>query len=132
VLQWISWCMYIFKLLFSLDICPGVRLLDHMVVLYLGIFFKFMFVFCQATYLVVSYIPTRDEPEPLAAKVQTSNHWTAREFSIFSFLRNLHTVLHSGSTIYILTNSVGEFTFLHTPSSIYCWQIFWWWPFWPV
>ena len=40
--------------------------------------------------------------------------------SIFSFLRNLHTVLHSGCTIYITTNSVGGFPFLHTLSSIYC------------
>ena len=35
--------------------------------------------------------------------------------SIFSFLRNLHTVLHSGRTNYIPTNSVRGFPFL-TPS----------------
>ena len=39
--------------------------------------------------------------------------------SIFSFLRNHHTVLHSAVSIYIPTNSVGGFPFLHTLSSIY-------------
>ena len=56
-------CMYLFKLCFSLDMCPGVGLLNHMVVLFLV------------------------------------------------FLRNLHTVLHSGWTNLIPTNSEGEFPF---------------------
>ena len=37
-----------------------------------------------------------------------------------SFLRNLHTVFQIGISIYIPTNNVREFLFLHTPSSIYC------------
>ena len=32
----------------------------------------------------------------------------------------------------ISINSVDRFLFLHTLSSIYCLQIFWWWPFWLV
>ena len=44
--------------------------------------------------------------------------------SIFSFLRNFHTVFHKkcklAVPIYIPTNSVGWFPFLHTFSSIYC------------
>ena len=43
--------------------------------------------------------------------------------SISSFLRNLHTVLHSGLLVCIPTNSVRGFPFLHTLSSIYCLQI---------
>ena len=39
--------------------------------------------------------------------------------SIFSFLRNLHGVFHSVVPIYISTNSVGGFPFLHTLSCIY-------------
>ena len=39
--------------------------------------------------------------------------------SIWSFLRKLHTIIHSGWPIYILTKSVREFPFLHTLSSIY-------------
>ena len=34
--------------------------------------------------------------------------------------------------IYIPTNSVGGFPFLHTLSRIYCLWIFCWWPFWQV
>ena len=40
--------------------------------------------------------------------------------SIFSSLWNLHAILQSGSTIYVPSNSVGGFSFLHTLSSIYC------------
>ena len=35
-------------------------------------------------------------------------------------------------SVYIPTNSVGGFPFLHILSKIYYLQIFWWWPFWLV
>ena len=44
--------------------------------------------------------------------------------SIFSFLRDLHTVLHSGASIYIITNCVRGFPLLHTLSRIYCCRFF--------
>ena len=50
--------------------------------------------------------------------------------SIFTFVRNLHTVLHSGYIRLLLHNSVGGFPFLHMLSNIYCLWIFWWQPFW--
>jgi len=37
-----------------------------------------------------------------------------------NFLRTLHTVLRMVVSIYLPTKSVGEFPFLHTPSSIHC------------
>ena len=37
---------------------------------------------------------------------------------IFSFIRNLYNVFHSGSSTYIPTNSVGGFSFLHIVSGI--------------
>ena len=40
--------------------------------------------------------------------------------SISSFLRNFHTVLQSGCTSCISTNSIRGFPFLHTLSSIFC------------
>ena len=51
--------------------------------------------------------------------------------SIFSFLRNLHTVLHVAIPhvaipIYIPPKSVRAFPCLHTLSSIYCLLTFWW------
>ena len=48
------------------------------------------------------------------------------------FWRNFHTVLHSGYTISIPTNSVGGFSSLYILSSIYCVYTFCWWPFWSV
>ena len=44
--------------------------------------------------------------------------------SIFSFLRNLHTVLTVAAQIYISTNTVGEFLFLHTSPAFIIYRLF--------
>ena len=41
LLPCLGWCMYLFELLFSPDICPGVGLQEYMAVLFLGFFFFF-------------------------------------------------------------------------------------------
>jgi len=39
--------------------------------------------------------------------------------TVFSFVRNLHTVFHNGIPIYIPTNIIRRFPSLHTLSNIY-------------
>ena len=57
---------------------------------------------------------TRDWTWAPAVKVPSPNNWTPRELSIFNALRNfLMTVL-----IYIPTNSIQVFSFLHTLTSL--------------
>ena len=55
VLQWTCWLMYLCKLWFSLDRCPGVGLLDQMVVLFL-VFWGISILF--STVVVPIYIST--------------------------------------------------------------------------
>ena len=44
---------------------------------------------------------------------------------VFSFLRNLHTVFSIvAAPVYIPTNSVGGFLFLHTPFSVVVCRLF--------
>ena len=50
---------------------------------------------------------------------------TARSYGT-SIFKELFSIV--AAPIYIPTNLIGEFPSLHTLSSIYCLQIFWWWP----
>ena len=50
--------------------------------------------------------------------------------SIFSSLRNLHTVSTVAAPIYIPTNNVQGFPFLHILANICYLCSFWWYPFW--
>ena len=52
--------MYPFKGMYSLDVCPGVGLLDHMVVLFLVIYENFMLF---STVVAAIYIPTNNVGE---------------------------------------------------------------------
>ena len=49
--------------------------------------------------------------------------------SISSFLRNLHTVFHSGYQ-FTFPPTVQEVSLFFTFSGTYCFWTFWWWPFW--
>ena len=55
VLLWTLGCLYLFELWFSLDICPGVGLLDHVVFLYL-VFWGITILF--SIMIAPIYIPT--------------------------------------------------------------------------
>ena len=54
-----------------------------------------------------------------------AQEWDGRVIcsSVFSFLRNLHS---GYIPIYIPTDGIGKFPYLHTLCSIYCLWIFWW------
>ena len=60
-------------------------------------------------------------------------HWIYAEMRLLdhmvvlflSFWGTLHTIFHSGKTIYILTNSAQSFTFLHIHANICLSCLFW-------
>jgi len=52
--------------------------------------------------------------------------------SIAEFLRNLHSLLHSGCTDLHFHKQCRSIAFLYTLSRISCLYTFWWWPLKPV
>ena len=87
----------------------------HMVVLFLGFFFYF--IFFSGLYLWHVEVPklgVESEPQLLAYDTATAT-W---DLSVFSSLRNLHTVFTVAAPVYIPTSSVQGFPFLHTLTNI--------------
>ena len=112
--------MYLFELvLFSSGKYPEVKLLYHMVVLFSIFFFKFFFwLHCTACGILVPRPGI--EPGPSSMRVQSPNHWTAREFP------ERHAFLTAGSSKLLnarvtCATIVASFLF-HTPG--FCVQSF--------
>ena len=81
----------------SFGVYPEVELLDH-ISFYIPFLFSFSFLAVPRSLRDLSS-PTRVWTWAWAVKALSPNHWTAREFPIFHFLRNHHTVFHSSCII---------------------------------
>ena len=66
--------MYLFKLWFPLDICPGVGLLNHMIALLIVFFFFFCASILFSMVAAAIYIPTNSVGRFLKAILVIVNH----------------------------------------------------------
>ena len=102
-------CMYIFELWFSLDRCPGVELLDHMVVLYLVFFFLKEYPYCCPQWQYQFTIPLTRQEDSL--------------FSTPTVLFIVYRLFDDGHSDWC--EVVHHFTFdLHFSNNQWCWTSF--------
>ena len=103
--------MHLFQLQLSQNICPEVGLLDHAVAYSVDM-----------NVSKLQEIVKDREGWSAADSIQRLNN--NNNSSIFSFLRSLQLFSIMEAPIYIPTNNVKGFPFLHTLSNIYCLQTF--------
>lgn len=118
MLLWILRCVYLFKLVVGflvVDIYPGVEMLKHMVVLFLGFWCFFFFLML---YHLVCVPQPGVKPRPSAVRGWNANHWAGWNFQFLVFWETCLLFPTVDAPIYIPIKSIWEFSFLRSPANI--------------